>query len=49
VFSGVAYTDMSSIDKDGVTDLVFHNDPANEALYGGPAGVNALTLDHLLI
>ena len=32
-----------------VTDLVFHNDPASEALYGGPAGVNALTLDHLFI
>lgn len=48
VFSGTAYANMGAIDKDGVTDLVFHDDPANEALYGGPAGVNALTLDHLI-
>ena len=49
VFSGTAYNGMGSIDKDGVTDLVFHDDPANEALYGGPAGQNALTMDHLLV
>ncbi len=48
VFSGTAYSGMGAIDKDGVTDLVFHNDPLNEALYGGPAGVNALSLDHLI-
>lgn len=49
VFSGTAYNGMGQIDKDGVTELVYHNDVPNEGLYGSPAGVNALTLDHLLI
>ena len=49
VFSGAAYAELNTMDKDGVTDSIFFDDPALAATYSLTAGQDALSLDPLIL
>ena len=48
VFAGSAYETMNGIDKDGVTDAIYIDDPVLADTFGVTAGQDALSLDHLI-
>lgn len=48
VYNGTGFDALSTMDKDGFADSIFVEDTATANLYGVTAGVDALSLDHLL-